>query len=127
MIDSNDNSLAEARSLLDEAMALIKKGNFAASLTCSYAASEYIADAYIAIITGRELSDGEDNYEVFSRMVDKPAANDQPPSEIQKLVRTISVLREAFEPTLIDETDKQDAEQMIDCVSKLLSLIEDQI
>ncbi|MEJ0062754.1 MAG: hypothetical protein WDO70_06015 [Alphaproteobacteria bacterium] len=115
--------LAEATKMLADAKSLNAIGKHGAAMKLAYEVSEYAAAAYLSGVTGQNLWPNDATYDLFAKTIQEPNRH---PSLLPEDISTISaicVLREAYEPALLDETTPQDAQQMIDHVAALAELV----
>jgi HEPN domain-containing protein len=118
--------LHQANTMLKQAVSLITIGQYGAAMKLAYEASEFIAAAYLSIATGQSQQPSYATYDLFDKMMRKPSTQQPVLSpEMSGIVGCVSVLREVYEPALLDETSAQDAQQMIEHVSALLELVSD--
>src|ERR1700681_2062607 len=120
--------LNEAQKMLVDANALNETGKPSVAIENAYNASEHIAWAYLYEVgKQRPLAQYEDVYERFSKTVREIKRHAAFFQRIREVVGDVAVLREAYEPALLDETTIKDAQQMIGHVDALRSLIEDKL
>lgn len=112
--------LAEARAMLEESQRLNDSGQHGAAMKEAYLASEYVADAYLAAVTGQSLPPNDASFEQFSETIQEPERHPDLLSKIEDVIGDVYILREAYEPALLDETTDKDARQMIGHVVRLL-------
>jgi hypothetical protein len=89
----------------------------------SYEASELIAASYLTSVTGRTVVPSDSNFDLFAQTIREAKYHPPLPPEKRGIVGDVCVLREAYEPTLLDETTHKDAQQMIVCVTALMELV----
>lgn len=109
--------------MLVEAQRLNDSGRHGAALKQAYHASEYVAADYLSAVTGQSLPPNDAVYDLFAETIRNPSRHPALLQEIGEAVGKVCALREAYEPALLDETTPKDAVQMIDCVRRLLELI----
>lgn len=117
--------LTEVRAMLAEAQRLNDNGQHGEALKQAYRASEYVAVAYLAAVTGQSLPPNDAAFEQFSETIQEPERNPDLLSKIEDVVGDAYVLREAYEPAILDETSSKDAKQMIDHVEALADLVKE--
>jgi HEPN domain-containing protein len=130
--DAGHNLLPQANAMLQQANAALKQaasltatGQYGAAMKLAYAASELIAAAYLANFTDQQLAASDKAYLVFAKLIQDSKEHDEFLPRIWDIVGDVTILREAYEPALLDETTTQDAQQMIEHVAALLELVAD--
>lgn len=119
--------LAEARAILAEATRLNDSGQHGAALKQAYHASEYVAVAYLSAVTGQSLPPSDAAFEQFSETIQEPKRHPDLLSKIEDVVGDVYILREAYEPALLNETTDKDTRQMIGHVVRLLEFTSETI
>ncbi len=123
MNDKCQSRLAEASKMLAEAKSLNASGQHGASMKMAYEASEYVASGYMAGISGQSLVPNDANYDLFAKAIRDSDRHPALLERIREVVSCVSVLREAYEPALLEETTSEDAQQMIGCVASLQKMV----
>ena len=116
--------LAEARKLLEEAQNLNASGQHGSAMKLAYEASEYVAAGYLTSVTGRTVVPSDAVYDLFAKAVREAEYHPPLPPEKRGVVGDVCILREAYEPALLDEATVKDAQQMIEHVTGLLEFVE---
>lgn len=125
MNDECQNILANARSMLAEAIGLNEIGQHGAAMKQANHASEHVAAAYLLAATDQRMPPNDATYDLFAKTIREPTRHPDMLQKVKETVGKVSALREAYEPALLDETTPQDAQQMIDHVTKLSELVRD--
>ena len=73
--------------------------------------------------TGTRLTPNDASFETFSDTIQESDRHPDFKSEIEDVVGDVYVLREAYEPTLLDEASSKDAQQMINHVVAGVKLV----
>lgn len=123
MNDECQSRFAEARKMLAKAESLNTSGQHGAALKLAYEASEYVASGYLTSVTGRTVVPSDAAYDLFAKAIRGAEYHPALPPEKRGIVGDVCVLREAYEPALLDETTAKDAQQMIGHVVGLLDLV----
>ena len=113
---------AQAEDQLKSAQASFDASQYGECEKLAYRASEIIAAAYLAKFFDTAIVPSEKAFQVF---VDKIWAAGTTPEAIQEIRGVVGdtvVLREAFEPKLLNETTKIDAEMILLRVDALLKI-----
>lgn len=116
--------LAEVSAMLVKAKDLNENGQYGEALKLAHYASECVAVAYLLATTGKRLPPNDATFETFSDTIQETNRHPDFKSKIEDVVGDVYVLREAYEPALLDETTLKDAQQMIDHVAALVELAE---
>lgn len=116
--------LAEARAMLAEAKRLNDSGQHGTALKKAFHASEYVAATYLSAAIGQSLPPNAATFELFSETIHKPERHPTFLPRIEDVVGDVYVLREAYEPALLDKTTANDAQQMIGYVARMVELVE---
>ena len=124
MNEESQTRLTEALSLLAEATRLNDNGQHGAALKQAYHATEHMAVAYLSTIAGQSLPPNDAAFDLFSETIQEPNRHPDLLPRIEDVVGDVYVLREAYEPALLDETTPKDAQQMIAHATKLQELVE---
>lgn len=112
--------------MLADAHSLNESGKPSAAIENAYNASDQIAWAYLFEVGKQHpLAQYEDVYERFFRTVSEIKRHASFYQRIGAVGGDVALLRESYEPALLDETTPKDAQQMIDHVEALRKLIED--
>lgn len=119
--------LAEVSAMLAKAKELNENGQYGEALKQAYHASECVAVAYLLATTEKHLPPNAATFETFSETIQEPNRHPDFKTKIEDVVGDVYVLREAYEPALMDETSSKDAQQMIDYVVALVNLVEDAV
>jgi len=114
--------LAEAHAMLAKAKCLNENGQSGAAMKQAYHASEQVAAAYLLAAKGQNLPPNDGTYGLFVETIRESTRHQDMRQRIREAVGKVSALRDAYEPTLLDETTPQDARQMIDCVAAMAEL-----
>jgi hypothetical protein len=123
MNDECQSQLAEAKKMLGEAQSQNASGQHGAAMKLSYEASELIAASYLTSVTGRTVVPSDSNFDLFVKTIQDTNNHSLIADKIGGIVSSVCVLREAYEPTLLDETTHKDAQQFIDCTIALTMLV----
>jgi HEPN domain-containing protein len=131
LMKNDMSSISEASELmlsinkmLAEASKLNTAGKYSEAFTLAYKASDKIAVAYLLRATGQKHNEGWDTYDLFDATLREPARHPELLQQIREIAGDAYVLRETYEPALIDEITLKDALQMINCVAALIDLVE---
>jgi len=124
-INETKELMASIGKMLTEATTLNNAGKYSEAITLAYQASDKIAVAYLLIVTGLKYSEGWDTYNLFDATLREPERHPAHLQLIREIAGDVYVLREANEPSLLDETTSKDAKQMIDHVEALRVLMVD--
>lgn len=115
--------LAEAVKMLTKARSLNASGQHGSAMKLAYEASEYVASGYMVGVTDKQFPPCDVTYDLFAKAIRGTENSSVLPPEKRGIVGDVCVLREAYEPALLDETTDKDAQQMIGCVNMLLELV----
>jgi hypothetical protein len=115
--------LADVKLLLDEATRQNSNGQHGAALKQAYHACEHVASAYLFKITGKSWPPDDVTFELFYETIQEPGRHPDLLLKIEDVVGDVFVLREAYEPAILNEASAQDAQQMITHVGALNKLI----
>lgn len=119
--------LAEVSAMLAKAKELNENGQYGKALKQAYHASECVAVAHLLATAGKRLPPNDATFETFSDTIQETNRHPDFKTRIEDVVRDVYVLREAYEPALMDEISSKDAQQMIDYVAALVNLVEDAV
>ena len=124
MNKESQTQLADVRAMLEKATRLNDVGQHGTALKQAYHAAEHVAAAYLFKITGKSLPPNDATFELFYETIQEPERHPELLLRIEDVVGDVYVLREAYEPALLDETTQEDARQMIDNVLSFSTLVE---
>lgn len=110
----------EARRMLADARNLNANGKHGAAIKLAFEASEFTASGYLSGVAGQSLPPNDATYDLFAETIRETSRHPDTALKIREIISKVSALREAYEPSLLDETTTQDARQMIDHVEALL-------
>ena len=74
-------------------------------------------------MTDQPLPANDGIYDLFAKTIREPGRHTALLTRIRGVVDDVCALREAYEPTLLQETTYADAQQMIDSVTELQVLV----
>jgi hypothetical protein len=124
MNKESQTRLADIHTMLTEATRLNENGQHGAALKQAYRASEHLAAAYLLKVTGQSLPPNDTTFELFYETIQEPERHPNLLPRIEDVVGDVYVLREAYEPAILNETSSKDAQQMIGHVIALLVLVD---
>lgn len=119
--------LAEVSAMLAMAKRLNESGQHGAAMKKAYHATEHVAAAYLLVTTEQRLPPSDSTYHLFAKTIREPDRHPEKLQKIREVVGDISALREAYEPSLLDEITSKDAKQMIERMTTLEKLVEQAI
>lgn len=111
---------AQAEDQLRQAQASFDASQYGECEKLAYQASEIVAAAYLAKFSDAAIAPSEKAFQVFVDKIWDAGTTPEAIQEIRGVVGDIVVLREAFEPKLLGETTKADAEMMLGRIAALL-------
>jgi hypothetical protein len=122
MNNESQTRFAEASKMLAEALNLNASGKHGAAMNLAFEASEFTAAGYLSGVACQSLPPNDATYDLFAETIREPSRHPESALRIREIIGKVNALREAFEPSLLNETTPQDAQQMIDHVETLLEL-----
>ena len=113
---------AQAEDQLKTAQASFDAGQYGECEKLAYQASEIIAAAYLAKVSGTAIAPSGKTFQSFVDKIWDAETTPEAIQEIRGVVGDIVVLREAYEPSLLYESTKPAATQMMEMLVKLLAI-----
>ena len=116
---------AQAEVQLQQARAALDAKEYGECEKLAYQASETIASGYLSLsnLDQPSTTPTEAAFDKFAAVIREPTRHPDKIAEIRAAVGDVAVLREIYEPKLLHETTKSDAEMTLNSTVSLLEIV----
>jgi len=122
-IKPSQELFAQAEIQLQQARSALDAGQYGKCEKLAYQASEMIAAGYLNNLVQPPIAPTESAFDKFAAVIREPTRHADKITEIRAAVGDVAVLREIYEPKLLHEITKSDAEMTVDRVVALLGIV----
>ena len=113
----------QAEIQLQQARAALDAEEYGECERLAYQASEAIASGYLSNLDQPSTAPTEAAFDKFAAVIREPTRHPDKIAEIRATVGDVAVLREIYEPKLLHETTKADAEMTLERVVSMLEIV----